>query len=181
MLLGAVLLANLLQNKSQWRHVIPGLCYLVLLAVVWREFRKDRGLALLAFLGVLVLALVPLGSGSGIAVSMYGMWLALPLSLLLLWRQSGFAIKRITIEPQAIQGLALTIALAVLFQSLVSAWRYTFLDSPNRLTMTHAIKRPHLFGTYTTAARAQVVAELLEAMARFTKPGVKSAAGFRRN
>ena len=170
-LLGAVLLAFLLQNKSQWRHMIPGVCYLVLLAAVWREFRKDRELALLAFLAGMVLVLAPLGSGSGIAISMYGMWLALPLSLLLLWRQSGFAIKRITIEPQAIQGLALTIALAVLFQSLVSTWRYTFLDSPNRLTMTHPIKRPHLFGTYTTAARAKVVAELLDAMARFTKPG----------
>lgn len=170
-LVGAGLLANILQNKSQWRHVAPGFCYLLLLAVALREFREDRRLALLAFLGGMVLVLVPLGSGSGIAVSMYGMWLALPLSLLLLWRQGSFAIKRIVIEPQVCQGLALTIALALLFQSLVSAWRYTFLDSSNRLVMTHPINHPHLAGTYTTAARAKVVAELLEAMARFTKPG----------
>jgi len=61
--------------------------------------------------------------------------------------------------------------LALLLQSLASAWRHTFRDSNNRSAMTHSIAHPLLVGTYTTAERAKVVAELLDAMSQFTKPG----------
>jgi len=48
---------------------------------------------------------------------------------------------------------------------------YTWKDSKNRFAMTHSIAHPLLAGTYTTAERAKVVTELLDAMSHFTKPG----------
>ena len=67
--------------------------------------------------------------------------------------------------------VATVILLALLMQSLISAWRYTYRDSPDRCAMTHTIAHPLLVGTFTTAERAKVVAELLDAMSVFTKPG----------
>jgi hypothetical protein len=37
--------------------------------------------------------------------------------------------------------------------------------------MTHSIAHPLLVGTFTTAEKAKVVTELLDAMSHFTKPG----------
>jgi hypothetical protein len=143
----------------------------VLLVVVFRESRKDRNLALLAFIAGMVLFLAPLGSGNGIFNSVFGMWLALPLTPILLCRSPDLIIGQFSIKAGGFRVFAVTIALALLFQSLATAWRHTYLDSKNRFVMTHSIKHPLLIGTFTTAGRAKVVTELLDAMPNFTKPG----------
>ena len=168
---GTLVLVGALYRQGYWRWIVPGLCYVVLLAVVFREARKDRRLALLAFIAGLVLLLAPLGSGNGITNSVFGMWLALPLTLVLLWRSSDLSIGQFSVEARGLRVFAMTIGLALLFQSLASAWRVTYRDSDNRLAMTHLIKHPLLVGTFTTAERARVVAELLQAMTHFAKPG----------
>ena len=151
--------------------MVPGLCYVVLLTVVVRESRRDRSLALLAFIAGMVLLLVPLGSADGIGNSVFGMWLALPLTLLLLWRSSDLTIGQFSMEAGGFRVFTITIVLALLLQSLASACCFTYRDSKNRLAMTHSIKHPLLVGTFTTAERARVVGELLQAMTHFTKPG----------
>ena len=165
------LLVFALYRRDYWGWIVPGLCYVVLLVVVYRESRKDRTLALLAFIAGMVLLLAPLGSANGITNAVFGMWLALPLTLILLWRSSDLTIGQFSMKAGGFRVFAVTITLALLFQSLATAWRHTYLDSKNRFTMTHPIKHALLTGTFTTAERAKVIAELLEAMPRFSKPG----------
>jgi hypothetical protein len=171
--------------RDQWQWCIPGICYIVLLLIFSLELRKNTPLAVLAFIAGLILLLTPLGSGDGIGPAIYGTWLAIPLTLVWLWRTSDLTVsirlkagndgleanREISFEARSFRVFAMIIALALLFQVLVSSWRHTFRDSETRLAMTHSIAHPLLWGTYTTAERAKVVAELLDAMFRFTKPG----------
>jgi hypothetical protein len=142
-------------------------------------------LALLAFIAGMILVLVPLGSNVGISNSAFGMWLALPLTLIWLWRSDDlslplwFKISNTKLKPnnnflitaRGFRVFTITIIIALLFHSLIGAWKHTYLDSKNRYTMTHPIAHPLLAGTYTTSERAKVVAELLDAMSNYTKPG----------
>jgi hypothetical protein len=168
---GTLLLVFALYRHGYWPWIIAGLCYVILLAVVFRESRKDRRLALLAFIAGMVLLLAPLGSNNGIINAVYGMWLALPLTLILLWRSSDLTIGQFSMKTGGFRVFAMTVMLALFFQSLATAWRHTYLDSKNRFAMTHSIAHPLLAGTYTTAERAKVVTELLDAMPHFTEPG----------
>jgi hypothetical protein len=173
------------RGLNYWQWCIPGTCYIVLLSIVLFEARRDRSPALLAFMGGMVLFLAPLGSNNGIANSVYGMWLALPLTLIWLWRSAsrhfqvwfkvisdGFESKgKFSMGARGFRVFVIAIVLALLSKSLASAWRHTYLDSKDRLAMTHSIAHPLLVGTYTTAERAKVVTELLDAMSRFARPG----------
>ena len=184
-LIVALLLAyvNYVHDQSQWS--VPGLCYVVLLSIVVREFRKDRRLALLAFIAGMVLILAPLGSNNGTRNAVFGMWLALPLTLTWLWRSFDAAFSlwfkvsgdgfewnsNLSLEARGIRVFSIIMVLALLFQSLALAWRHTYCDSKNRFTMTHSIAHPLLAGVYTTAEKAKVVTELLDALSHFAKPG----------
>lgn len=171
--------------RGHWLWCVPGICYVVLLSIVFLRSRKDPPLALLAFIAGMVLLLAPLGSNNGILISVFGMWLALPLTLIWLWRSSDRVFQlwfkasgdgvesngEFSMNARGFRVFAIMFVLALLFQSLASAWSHTFRDSRNRFAMTHSIAHPLLVGTYTTAERAKVVTELLEAMSYFTKPG----------
>ena len=184
-LVGTLLLVYVIYVYGQWRTCIPGICYIVLLSIVFLESRKNPSLALLAFIAGMVLLLAPLGSTNGISNAVFGIWLALPLTLIWLWRSFDLAFSlcfkvsddrfesnsSFSMEARGFRVFAITIVLALLIHSLAWAWRHTYLDSKNRYAMTHSIAHPLLVGTYTIAARAKVVTELLEAMPRFTKPG----------
>jgi len=172
-----------IQGHSRW--LVPGLCYIVLLSIIFLKSRKEPHLVLLAFIAGMVLLLVPLGSNNGMSNSVYGMWLALPLTITWLWRSYGFSFsfclklngngfdinRTFSMDVRGIRLLAGIMALALLLQSLALAWRHTYLDSNNRFAMTHSIPHPLLQGIFTTSERAKVVTELLDAMAHFTKPG----------
>lgn len=170
---------------GQWQWCVIGICYIVLLSIIFLELRKNPPLVLLAFIAGVVLIITSAGSNDGISLSIYGTWLALPLILNWLGRgsnlivslhfhigENGFESKRnFSFEHRSFYLLTLSIVFALLFQSLVSAGRFTFRDSSNRIAMTHAIAHPLLAGTYTTAERAKVITELLDAMSQYTKPG----------
>lgn len=178
-----MLLTYIIYVREQWRWCVPGFCYIALLSIVYFELKKNAPLALLAFISGLVLFLTPLGSNNGIGNAIFGMWLALPLSLTWLWGRSDFSfsfkLSSEKFEPNAVflmasngfRAFTVMVALALLLQSLALAWRHTYLDSKNRLTMTHAVNHPLLAGTFTTAERAKIVSELLNAMTHFAKPG----------
>lgn len=155
-------------DSGKW--VVTGFCYIVLLVMIVREFRNNQPLALMAYVAGLMLVLVPLGSNNGMANSRYGMWLALPLVLMWLWRGIDLKFNKFSLRHGASRIFAGIMMLALLFQSVVLAWRFTYHDSEQRLAMTYSVSHPLLFGTYTTKERARVVEELLGAMKKFVKP-----------
>lgn len=156
-------------DSSKW--LMTGLCYVVLSIIVAREFRSNQSLALIGFIAGLTLVLVPLGSNNGIANAKFGMWLALPLVLMWLWRGVDFRFNKFSLEVDASRIFCLTIVLALLYQALSASWKFTYHDSEHRLAMTHSISHPLLVGAFTTAPRAKVVSDLLDAMQHFVKPG----------
>ena len=182
---GTIFLVYIFYIKDNWRWCIPGICYIVLLSLVFLKVKKDTPLALFAFIAGIILVLVPLGSNVGISNSAFGMWLALPLTLIWLWRSDDlslplwFKISNKKFKPnyyflitaRGFRVFTITIIIALLFHSLIGAWKHTYLDSKDRYTMTHPIAHPLLAETYTTSERAKVVAELLDAMSNYTKPG----------
>ena len=184
-LFGSIYLLNSFYIKDNWRWCVPGICYVVLLSIVFLNFRKETPLALLAFIAGMILVLVPLGSNVGISNSAFGMWLALPLTLICLWRSDDlslplwFKISNKKLKPnnnflitaRGFLVFTITIIIALLFHSLIGAWKHTYLDSKNRYTMMHPIAHPLLERTFTTAERAKVVTELLDAMSNYTEPG----------
>ena len=184
-LTSAILLVYIFYIKDNWRWCIPGICYIVLLSLVFLKVKKDTPLALLAFIAGMILVLVPLGSNVGISNSAFGIWLALPLTLIWLWRSDDLSLplwfkisnkklkpnNNLLITARGFRVFTITIIIALLFHSLIGAWKHTYLDSKNRYTMTHPISHHLLAGTYTTSERAKVVTELLDAMSNYTKPG----------
>jgi hypothetical protein len=184
-LISAIILFYIFYIQDNWRWSITGLCYVVLLSIVFLKAKKDNPIVLLAFVAGMILLVTPLGSNRGITNSVFGMWLALPLTLTWLWRTPGFTFScwlktnsnglesngMISLSARGFRVLTTTIILSVLISSLVGAWRYTYKDSKNRFTMSHSIANALLFGTYTTTDRAKVTQELLDAMPHFIKPG----------
>lgn len=81
-----VILALYIEHGLAYRWALPGFCYAVLLAGLVKESISggSRPHALLYFIALILLLTVPLGSGNGIGNAIYGSWLALPLSLLIL-------------------------------------------------------------------------------------------------
>lgn len=181
----ASLLVYFFYIRNHWRTSVPGLCYSVLLLIVYLKSRKDPPLALLAFIAGFILLLAPLGSNNGISNSVAGMMIALPLTLAWLWTNSDLSLSlwikvnadgndssgQFSIDSKGFRVFAQTVALALLIQSLLMAWRYTYCDSENRFAMTYSIPHPLLVGQYTTKERAVVVAELLDTLSHFAKPG----------
>lgn len=184
----ALLLFYFLYVYNLWQWCVPGICYILLLTIIFLESREKPSMALLAFIAGLLLFLTTIGSGDGLNLSVNGMWLAL--SLILMWLKgssdlvvtlnfrvchNGFesvkSIGKISLSVRGFHVFSTIIVLALLFQSLSSAWQHTFRDSNNRFAMTHSIAHPLLAGIYTTKARANVVDELLKTMSIFIKPG----------
>lgn len=182
----ALLFWYLVFFRAHMQWVIPGICYIVILSIVIFEIRRNTNLALLAFISGMILIITPLGSANGIVNSLHGMWLALPLTLIYIWKSDSCAFSlqflrldsvrfwrngQFTMESKGFRILVIIILLAILIQTLNSAWRHTYHDSENRFMMSNSIVHPLLVGTYTTAERAKVVTELLDAMSIFSNPG----------
>ena len=180
-----VLLLAYITNRGHWRTIIVGIFYIILLAIILSKYRESKNLTLLAFFSTLLLFITPLGSTNGMSNAIFGMWLALPLSLVFLFYCAGTLLpfwfktdknsleitSKFLIEANGYRILSITIVLTLLLQSSYAAWRHTYLDSNNRFEMSISIVHPLLVGTFTTAERAKVVTELLEAMTHFIKPG----------
>ncbi|NCC31503.1 MAG: hypothetical protein EOM24_05680 [Chloroflexia bacterium] len=169
--IAALFLALAFYVIDSWTWAVPGLLYLGLLWIAFREWRARPQLVVLVFIALGILVLAPLGSGNGIRNAVYGQWLSLPLLLTWLW-QGGAAAKLPFVESaRAMRFAATTLTLTLVGYSLVSSWFYSYRDSPERIALTQSFSHPLLVGTHTTPERAQVVSELLVAMPEWVKPG----------
>ncbi|NIA11507.1 MAG: hypothetical protein GWP10_17750 [Nitrospiraceae bacterium] len=138
-----------------------GVLYILLIIFfLWSIFRQDREKEeFLILLSILILLMVPLGSGNGIRNSVYGMWFAIPVAGCFLFRIDNIRIANIA---------AVTI---ILIYSVTTAWQYTYRDSPERMKMTCSVEHPKLRGVLTTERRAEAVQQLLNVMPEYVKKG----------
>jgi hypothetical protein len=162
-------MSNGYSDSGKW--AVTGLCYILLILIVVREFRHNAAMSLMAFMALMILFIAPLGSNNGIANAKYGLWLALPLCLMWLWQGANLRLGKFTLKLGASRLFAGVIVLALSCQTLISTWRYTYNDSQDRASMQYGIAHPLLIGTYTTKERAKEVGELLDVMKQLVEPG----------
>lgn len=170
-ILAALTLSLTFKVIESWKWAVPGLLYLGLLWIAFKEWRSRPQLVLLAFIALAILVLAPLGSNNGIRNAVYGQWLALPLLLIWLWQGGANATLPFVSSAAARRLAATTLILTLVGYSLVSSWFYSYRDSRDRLALTQAIDHPLLIGTHTTAERARVVTQLIDAMPAWIQPG----------
>ena len=170
-LLAAVTLALAFKLIESWKWAVPGLLYCGLLWIGFKEWRARPHLVVLTFIALAILVLAPLGSNNGIRNAVYGQWLALPLLLIWLWQGGANAALPIVHSMAARRLAATTLIMTLVGYSLVSNWFYSYRDSANRFALTQAVDHPLLIGTRTTAERAQVVSQLLDAIPTWVQPG----------
>jgi hypothetical protein len=155
---------------------------------------------LLYFFALIIFLTLPLGSGNGIANAIYGSWLALPLSLLILTRFSKlpnldihknqkdkYLLNRgvlqniknnlflVRVNPQCIDWLTYRylsklISLAVLLFSIYFACVTTYRDASDRSSLRYKVAFPELDYVLTSKSRSIVVEELLVELKDIVKP-----------
>jgi len=199
-----IILAMYLEHELRYRWALPGFCYAVLMLGLISESRRgSRSHALLYFIALILLVIVPLGSNNGIGNAIYGSWLALPLALLVLRRtsiyrstiytesasqtevkllyqnkESEFLANNLKTKPWhlgwlPVAGFSKVIAGAILLFSGHLAYVSTYRDSADRSALQYGIADSKLKGILTTKARSQVVEELLVELNKIVKPGDK--------
>ncbi|MFZ5641833.1 MAG: hypothetical protein ACOY4Q_14245 [Bacillota bacterium] len=135
----------------------------------------------IAFVALLILVLLPLGSNVSIRNSIYGMYLAIPLVSGYLFSISavkisfkriagrlpaGFHIRLLNDEITLIKILSLAMFLVFTLQS---AYYYTYRDAADRTAMVYGVKHDRLKWVFTTRERARVVDELTDVLPRYVK------------
>jgi len=141
-------------------EVIIGIIVLISLAY-YLEFREDLSSAsinILLFIGLIIMAITPIGSNTGIINSYNGMWLILPLTILCGFRLKESASREIIISFFSIMEYVL---LSLLILSLFFHITIIYRDDPNRFNLSTEFSSPGLRGIYSTTERVKVVDELI--------------------
>ena len=164
-------------------YFLVGLVYLTAAFVLLlpdedRGFTKCAGLA-----SAVVVAVLSIGSDTGMKVGAYGLLFGLPF-VLKFWldgpdfwaafrsetkavsAEGGFLLTR---ERRA--GIFVLVLAGYAAFSLPFLYRGTYRDSPDRHKMTASVDHPQLRGVLTTPERAKALGEVLKALETYAKPG----------
>ena len=164
-------------------YFLVGLVYLTAAFVLVLP-DEDRGFTKCAALAsVVVIAVLSVGSDTGMKVGAYGFLFALPFVLRFWLDGPDFwaAVRSETKVVSAEGGFVLTlerrvgifafILLAYTAFALPFLYRGTYRDSSLRHRMTASVEHPQLRGVLTTPERAKALEEVLKALEGYVKPG----------
>ncbi|HKJ41570.1 MAG TPA: hypothetical protein VKA27_05715 [Sunxiuqinia sp.] len=116
---------------------------------------------LLYLAGLLLLLIVPLGSDSGLAKSVWGMWILGPLVISNFFKTEyldKFGLNISLRQSIFIKRYFITI---LLVSAVFYAWQHTYFDVGSRIQKTATIDHPKLKFIYTSEKRAHVMNELI--------------------
>lgn len=198
----AIILAIYLEQGLRYRCAMPGFCYAVLMLGLFIEIKRNNpSHALLYFIALILLLIVPLGSNNGIGNAIYGSWLALPLSIMIIMRlpedhpsgsiysgtfhNKNSLLKNKTLvlpitnvkeirnfqKRFATTGFYKVIVGAILLFSGHLAYVSTYRDSEDRGALSYGVAVPELMYVLTSKERSKVVGELLVELNGIIKPG----------
>lgn len=133
----------------------------------------------LAFLGVLMLTFLPLGSGVAIRSSGYMcIWLSVPFffhffsnlkETSIHWKYNGLD-KSITLLEKSFKVFILFISIAFFSAKALNVSRQAYFDVGSRLEKTYSIENELAKGVYTTERRAEIINDLLINLEKYVKP-----------
>jgi len=182
----SVFLVNLFWESLQSRFIVISIAlavqYIGLMLILFgdagtHEFR------LVSVISLIVLLTVPLGSNNGIYVSVYGMYLSLPIVFGCFWSVKEVKINllfglpgstgqtEIGFDSNILKIIKLMGVVLVTVFSIMSAYQHTYRDTADRASMSSHVDHNLLRGVFTTRERAIVVDELLKALERYVDDG----------
>lgn len=133
----------------------------------------------MAFAGLVILTVLPIGSGGGISSSGYMcLWLSLPFFVYALYNSGPVSLgiessstKKIWVfTATSFKVLTLLICSSFLVSKAYHISKQAYFDPGNRLEKTHAIKSNLAKGVFTTQRRAQIINELLPELKKHVQP-----------
>ncbi|TGV02567.1 hypothetical protein [Flavivirga rizhaonensis] len=133
----------------------------------------------LAFLGVLMLTFLPMGSGIAIRSSGYMcIWLSVPFffhffsnlkEMSINWKYNGLD-KNIILLEKSFKIFILFISIAFFSAKALNVSRQAYFDVGSRLEKTHIIESELAKGVFTTERRAEIINDLLINLEKHVKP-----------
>lgn len=151
---------------------LTGLLYLLLALKIFNIITGQPAERSLYLMALLILIITPLGSNNGVINSVYGYWLAVPLSFGLLVNYYCIEGKALMAKIPALElsnkikatlkmldyRSALVFALTIfLIMAVSNSLGRTYRDSSDRLALRYTIEHPLLRGIHTTAERASAL------------------------
>ncbi|GAA3639266.1 hypothetical protein [Flavivirga jejuensis] len=138
-----------------------------------------RSTKVLAFLSILMMVFLPLGSGGGIKSSGYMcIWLAVPFFFYFLSqiKNVSFILEttKVTItkgvSKRVIKNMSIILVLAYFASKTYSVSQEAYFDKGNRFDKTHIIKNKYVNGIFTTEERAKIINDLLLNIENYVEP-----------
>jgi hypothetical protein len=120
--------------------------------------KQNREMKLLAVAGLLLVVVAPLGSDSGLAKSVWGMWVLGPLVLSRFFDQRQ--LKPVISEVRA-SFLQKALLFVIFFSAVIYAWQSTYFDVGSRSEKVYAVDHPGMKFIFASQKRAEVVNELV--------------------
>lgn len=164
-------LAISLQGFLPWKYVVNGICLVLSCFLIFEEYNKNRELALLAALSLVVLLVVPLGSSMSVKNSPMGMALIFPLVFYWLCTKDGSPIFGVYISSRIGRLVVITITSAVVLNSIYTSLTYTYRDTNNRISMRYQINNAVGQCVFTTAERVREIDEVVGQLNLILRPG----------
>jgi hypothetical protein len=162
-------------------YFFSGICLITTFLIFF--FTKNTDIKFLALAGCFILVTYPFTSSASLfTVGKYSLWLSFPIAIDYIFNirsvdRLSFGSKSFSLpaflsfsEIQLKQIRKFTIISCVL-ACLYFTYYYPFFDKHNRMDMHYSINNKYMKGIYTTKERAQQLNELLDASAKYIKPG----------
>lgn len=141
--------------------------------------QKSYEIKLIAFLALLMLLFLPLGSGGGISSSGYMcIWLATPLFFHLLTQFENFNINyktnhetvKIVISANMLRNTVIVLVLSYFIAKAYNVSNEAYFDEGSRFNKTFVINNKLANGIYTTQQRAEIINDLLVNLDEYVEP-----------
>lgn len=141
--------------------------------------QQGHSIKVLAFLALLMMVFLPLGSDGGIYNTGYiAVWLSLPLFFCFLsqinaikfsFTSQGNIINR-SISSSSIKGLITLIIFSYFTAKIYNISQEAYFDKGSRFYKTHTINSKFVEGIYTTKERAEIINDLLINLEKYVTP-----------
>jgi len=148
-----------------------GITYLMLILIIFKNFRENPKFSLIALIALLIIELIPLGSDTHLRNALYGMYLVLPIILIYIYSLSSIKIGSFFLYKKEIVFLKYLISMTLIFFSVILSTMYfaAYGDSRVKFKMIATVDHPLLRYNLTTIERSAVLVEVLEKIQVYEK------------
>lgn len=169
-----IVVIEIIHSYFGFRTRFQGIDYAVLFIIfLGYIFIKERNRAnkLIISIALASLIIIPIGSGNGLIIYYYGLWLVIPILIGYIYNKNNLRLRNLIIDNDKYRMLKYSIAACLLLISLKFNFTNLYRDNSNRLLLTHKLNHPKLKFINTTKERADCLNELFQEYSKYIIPG----------